>query len=314
MKQNAMYLLVVGIFAVCQSLLPFMGSRDYSFGVLTPRGQYKSPPLYTNRWAYFISVYMITFVAANYIYRNTITPRGLMMIVMFVLMGYLVLVGVYHQKLLDVKKTEAWADKAILRELEGAPDQGALLWAGGAAKLLLLTALITGALYGSMPQELPLVGTMLPRSPLTGMLPVILQAVLLGASIYLIKQTPSKALYIGIAGAMLAALLLPMPFYFAGWFGWQMASLYGIGAALLVLAGGLVLKTIAKADAMASLADSDWKLGIFYINRQDPAILVPKRFGLGFSPNLANPKAIGLSLAIGAAGLLLAYQFIMALI
>lgn len=308
-----MNLLVVGIVAFYQSLLPFIGSRDYSFGVLTPRGKYKSPQLYTNRWAYFISVYMITFVAANYIYRNTITSRGLIMILAFMLMAYLVLVAVYHQKSLDGKKTEAWTDTAILREIKGVPSQGALTWASGFLKLILLTAVITGALYAWMPAQMTILGFLLPKSLVTAMLPVLLQAVLGGVVIYLMLHNSGKSAYIGIAGAMLVGLLLPLPFSMADWFSWQIACLYGIGIAVIALAGGLLLNSITNADTQPSLADTHWKMGIFYINKDDPAILVHKRFGLGFTPNLANSKAIGLSLVIGAAGLWLAYRLIMAL-
>ena len=37
--------------------------------------------------------------------------------------------------------------------------------------------------------------------------------------------------------------------------------------------------------------DRYWKLGIFYFNRDDAAVLVEKRFGLGYSLNFARPTA-----------------------
>jgi uncharacterized membrane protein len=37
--------------------------------------------------------------------------------------------------------------------------------------------------------------------------------------------------------------------------------------------------------------DRYWKLGILYFNRDDPAVLVEKRFGLGYSLNFARPIA-----------------------
>lgn len=37
--------------------------------------------------------------------------------------------------------------------------------------------------------------------------------------------------------------------------------------------------------------DSRWKGGIFYYNKQDPSLLVGKRFGIGWSLNFANPIA-----------------------
>jgi uncharacterized membrane protein len=37
--------------------------------------------------------------------------------------------------------------------------------------------------------------------------------------------------------------------------------------------------------------DRYWKLGVFYFNRDDSAVLVEKRFGLGYSLNFARPTA-----------------------
>jgi uncharacterized membrane protein len=37
--------------------------------------------------------------------------------------------------------------------------------------------------------------------------------------------------------------------------------------------------------------DECWKLGLFYLNRNDPALFVEKRFGLGWTLNFANPKS-----------------------
>ncbi|WP_432355657.1 DUF1648 domain-containing protein [Sporosarcina sp. A2] len=35
--------------------------------------------------------------------------------------------------------------------------------------------------------------------------------------------------------------------------------------------------------------DAHWKLGVFYVNKQDPSIFVEKRFGVGWSINFGNP-------------------------
>ncbi|MGD1083909.1 MAG: DUF5808 domain-containing protein [Verrucomicrobiota bacterium] len=37
--------------------------------------------------------------------------------------------------------------------------------------------------------------------------------------------------------------------------------------------------------------DECWKLGVFYVNQNDPALFVEKRFGIGWTLNLANPRA-----------------------
>ena len=34
-----------------------------------------------------------------------------------------------------------------------------------------------------------------------------------------------------------------------------------------------------------------WPGGLIYINREDPALLVPRRFGLGWALNFGNPRA-----------------------
>lgn len=37
--------------------------------------------------------------------------------------------------------------------------------------------------------------------------------------------------------------------------------------------------------------DANWKLGVFYFNHKDPALFVEKRFGVGWTINMARPKA-----------------------
>ena len=37
--------------------------------------------------------------------------------------------------------------------------------------------------------------------------------------------------------------------------------------------------------------DRFWKAGLLYVNRDDPAIVVGARFGVGWAPNLGNPAA-----------------------
>ena len=44
-------------------------------------------------------------------------------------------------------------------------------------------------------------------------------------------------------------------------------------------------------DEMACDDDDHWKLGIFYVNRDDPSWLVPERFGVGWTVNFGRPAA-----------------------
>lgn len=49
----------------------------------------------------------------------------------------------------------------------------------------------------------------------------------------------------------------------------------------------------ATAPLTDGLADNErWILGAFYVNRDDPSIFVEKRFGIGYTINLGNPKAV----------------------
>jgi uncharacterized membrane protein len=94
--------------------------------------------------------------------------------------------------------------------------------------------------------------------------------------------------------------------------GWQVYRLSGTGQALPVLpvVAGLVLLAAVAARAgqggsrlngnvrglaLATGTDRDddrfWKSGLFYVNRDDPAVMVGARFGVGFSFNFGNPVA-----------------------
>ncbi len=57
------------------------------------------------------------------------------------------------------------------------------------------------------------------------------------------------------------------------------------------------------APLTGGLADNrNWKYGLFYVNRDDPSIFVHKRFGLGYTLNFGNWKAV-LGLAVFLAGI-----------
>lgn len=51
--------------------------------------------------------------------------------------------------------------------------------------------------------------------------------------------------------------------------------------------------------------DRSWRLGIIYFNREDPAVFVQKRFGVGWTVNFARPTAVALMVGIVAIPLLL---------
>jgi uncharacterized membrane protein len=102
---------------------------------------------------------------------------------------------------------------------------------------------------------------------------------------------------------------------------WQVWRLAGAGAVAPLLpgaAGLLILAAVGVRLGQAgsrlpapagggpvTRADRDddrfWKGGLIYVNRDDPAVMVASRFGLGWTPNLGNLRACLLYGAIAAA-------------
>ncbi|WP_067922668.1 DUF1648 domain-containing protein [Alicyclobacillus shizuokensis] len=68
---------------------------------------------------------------------------------------------------------------------------------------------------------------------------------------------------------------------------------------------GSVAAFSAAVPAAPHDDDRFWLAGVIYFNRDDPAVLVPKRFGVGWTLNMARPGAWGLLAAIVAVPLLL---------
>lgn len=62
-----------------------------------------------------------------------------------------------------------------------------------------------------------------------------------------------------------------------------------VGVALMIV---IIARRLPNASTAADpTPDRCWWWGLFYVNRDDPAILVPKRFGLGYTMNLGNRMA-----------------------
>jgi uncharacterized membrane protein len=88
---------------------------------------------------------------------------------------------------------------------------------------------------------------------------------------------------IGLSGSALTAFaVLPL--------------LLGVAVLLVVVVrtregGGLRLAGTAAGGTKAVNRDDDrnYRWGLFYFNRDDPSLLVPKRFGIGWTLNLARP-------------------------
>jgi uncharacterized membrane protein len=72
------------------------------------------------------------------------------------------------------------------------------------------------------------------------------------------------------------------------------------GAGASAVAGGAVDGASARGTGAAVNRDDDryWKLGLLYFNREDPAVFVQKRFGIGWTVNFARPAAGGFLIGI----------------
>ncbi|MBI4916598.1 MAG: DUF1648 domain-containing protein [Acidobacteria bacterium] len=93
---------------------------------------------------------------------------------------------------------------------------------------------------------------------------------------------------------------------------WEMALagvlvLWAIGGTVYLSVrygqGGSRLENANAATPLTNgIADNrNWVLGMFYVNRNDPSILVERRFGLGYTLNFGNWKAAALFAAFTAA-------------
>ena len=59
-------------------------------------------------------------------------------------------------------------------------------------------------------------------------------------------------------------------------------------------AGSRLLRRMTAADGLDFDDDDRWHLGLFYVNREDPSVVVPRRFGVGWAMNWGNPRSWGL--------------------
>ena len=56
-------------------------------------------------------------------------------------------------------------------------------------------------------------------------------------------------------------------------------------------AGSRLFKRMQNDDLLPDDDDEHWKLGVFYVNHDDPSVFLPKRFGIGWTINFARPAA-----------------------
>ena len=62
-----------------------------------------------------------------------------------------------------------------------------------------------------------------------------------------------------------------------------------------------LLRRMTASNELGFDDDERWRLGLFYVNREDPSVVVPRRFGIGWAMNWGNPKSWGLAALLVAA-------------
>jgi len=81
-----------------------------------------------------------------------------------------------------------------------------------------------------------------------------------------------------------------------------------LGAVLLAVrvAHGTGLEEEEAEEMRDFLHNSRWVAGLFYFNPEDPAFFIVQRFGLGFTVNLGNRRALITAIVLLILALLLA--------
>ena len=111
--------------------------------------------------------------------------------------------------------------------------------------------------------------------------------------------------WIVVFGAVMLLVFLTIQLSFAqlidiatvGWVSMIAAGAAVVGALVLSLLtgqSGSRVRLGKKADGEVIRRDDDqyWKWGMYYVNKDDPALFVEKRFGVGFTINFGRPAAI----------------------
>lgn len=106
-----------------------------------------------------------------------------------------------------------------------------------------------------------------------------------------------------VTGLAISACMALMPLTFAGMVS-SFASfvtilvvsvavcVLGIGVSLVYgQSGSRLLRRMGAASRLDFDDDECWRAGVFYVNRDDPSVVVPKRFGVGWAMNWGNPRS-----------------------
>ncbi|MCL2655189.1 MAG: DUF5808 domain-containing protein [Coriobacteriia bacterium] len=113
--------------------------------------------------------------------------------------------------------------------------------------------------------------------------------------------TRVQSIFMLVFGLALAGSMIAMQFSMAGKLSINVAGLIIIVVTVVLMAalvwislkygqsGARLGHPAQDSDEVARDDDRYWKLGVLYFNPDDPALFVPKRFGVGWTNNFARP-------------------------
>lgn len=113
-----------------------------------------------------------------------------------------------------------------------------------------------------------------------------------------------------VTGLVVTASIVIMPLAFAG----VVTSEQSVVALIIICVAAIVpgiavsvvygqsgsrlLRRMGASGGLAFDDDEHWKAGVFYVNREDPSVVLPKRFGIGWAMNWGNPRSWLLTVAL----------------
>lgn len=179
------------------------------------------------------------------------------------------------------------------------------------------------------------------KSPLIVLMPVLIQLFMIACMVFshwtmLRSKKPSdpkapatsalaygmfaraQSIFLLVTGMSICIGMVLMPLSFMGVVELMQAGVAIMVVVLIIVIGSIAISVVygqggarlfARMGASEELLaddDENWKLGVFYFNRDDPSLFLPARFGIGWTANFARPAIW----AIGLGGVVLTVVFV----
>jgi uncharacterized membrane protein len=111
----------------------------------------------------------------------------------------------------------------------------------------------------------------------------------------------AQSVLLVVLGVVINLAMVCIPLSFAGIMTLPVAALVVTLVAMVSAVASMVMglvygqagsRIVARVEAAADMPaddDSHWAAGVLYVNRDEPALFLPERFGMGWTVNLARP-------------------------